>query len=147
VRCYVARKKHELGLKGREVFVPQSYHLGVEAHVVAILSGVKRKVQIFAMRSMHSGEAYHCAFHHATQQVFLEAHELAFSYFGGVFAKLRYDNLGSAVKKILRGRQREETERWHGFWSHWGFESSYCNPARGNEKGGVEGELGWYRRN
>jgi len=51
------------------------------------------------------------------------------------------------VKKILRGRQREETERWHGFRSHWGFESSYCNPAGGNEKGGVEGELGWYRRN
>lgn len=152
VRRYVAVKKQELGLKGREVFVPQSYRLGVEAQVdwfeaVVILGGVKRKVQVFAMRSMHSGAAFHCAYHHATQQAFLEAHELAFRYFGGVFAKLRYDNLGSAVKKILRGRQRQETERWHGFRSHWGFEGSYCNPARGNEKGGVEGELGWYRRN
>jgi len=109
VRRYVARKKHELGLKGREVFVPQSYHLGVEAQVdwfeaVAILGGVKQKVQMFAMRSMYSGAGFHCAFHHhATQQAFLEAHEEAFSYFGGVFAKVRYDNLGSAVKKILRG--------------------------------------------
>ena len=152
VRRYVARKKRELGLKGREVFVPQSYHLGVEAQVdwfeaVAILGGVKQKVQMFAMRSMYSGAGFHSAFHHATQQAFLAAHEEAFAYFGGVFAKLRYDNLGSAVKKVLRGRQREETERWHGFRSHWGFASSYCNVARGNEKGGVEGEGGWYRRN
>src|ERR1039458_1009412 len=114
---------------------------------VAILGGVKQKVQMFAMRSMYSGAGFHCAFHHATQQAFLAAHEEAFAYFGGEFAKLRYDNLGSAVKKVLRGRQREETERWHGFRSHWGFASSYCNVAPGNEKGGGEGAGGWYRRN
>jgi len=51
---------------------------------------------------------------------------------------LRYDNLSAAVKKILRGRQRVETERIIGFRSHWGFRGEYCNPARGNEKGGVE---------
>ena len=51
------------------------------------------------------------------------------------------------MKKILRGRQRVETERWHGFRSHWGFEGSYCTPGCGHEKGGVEGEGGWYRRN
>ena len=73
------------------------------------------------MRSMYSGAGFDRAFHHATQQAFLAAHEEALAYFGGVFAKLRYDNLGSAVKKVLRGRQREETERWHGFRSHWGF--------------------------
>ena len=81
------------------------------------------------------------------QQAFLEAHEHAFAYFGGVFRTLRYDNLASAVKKILRGYQREETERMIAFRSHWGFASEYCQPARGNEKGGVELELGWFRRN
>jgi transposase len=70
-----------------------------------------RKVYIFSMRSMASGGAFHVAYYHATQQAFLEAHELAFGYFGGVFRLLRYDNLKSAVKKILRGHQREETER------------------------------------
>ncbi|MGA2135049.1 MAG: hypothetical protein ABSH50_22415 [Bryobacteraceae bacterium] len=59
------------------------------------------------MRSMASGAAFHCAFLHATQQAFLEAHELAFGYFTGVFRRLRYDNLGSAVKKILRGQRRD----------------------------------------
>ena len=67
--------------------------------------------------------------------------------FGGVFRTLRYDNLSSAVKKILRGRQREETDRIIAFRSHWGFRSEYCTPGRGNEKGGVEEGLGWYRRN
>jgi hypothetical protein len=72
---------------------------------VAILGGEARKLQLFAMRSMASGDAYHRAYTHATQQALLEAHEHAFAYFGGVFRTLRYDNLGSAVKKILRGYQ------------------------------------------
>ena len=94
------------------------------------------------MRSMATGNAYHRAYRRATQQALLEAHEHAFAYFGGVFGTLRYDNMTSVVKKILRGRQRVETERMIAFRSHWGFESAYCNPAKGNEKGGVEGELG-----
>ena len=152
VRRYVGLRKRELGLNGREVFVPQSYHWGQEAQVdwfeaVAKLGGERRKLQFFAMRSMASGDAFHRAYTNATQQAFLEGHEHAFAYFGGVFGTLRYDNLASAVKKILRGRQRLETERIIAFRSHWGFRSEYCNPASGHEKGGVEGELGWYRRN
>jgi transposase len=152
VRRYVQRRKQELGLGERQVCVPQSYEYGQEAQVdwyeaVAILGGEARKLQFFAMRSMASGDAFHRAYTHATQQALLEAHEHAFAYFGGVFRTLRYDNLGSAVKKILRGYQRVETDRMIAFRSHWGYQSAYCNPAKGNEKGGVEGELGWFRRN
>ena len=82
-----------------------------------------------------------------TQQAFLEAHEEAFAFFGGVFRQLRFDNLASAVKKILRGYRREETTRFIAFRSHWGFASEFCNPAAGHEKGGVEGEAGYFRRN
>ena len=70
---------------------------------------------MFAFRSMASGAAFHCAFTNATQQAFLEAHELAFAWFGGVFQRIRYDNLSAAVKKILRGQQREETARFIAF--------------------------------
>lgn len=152
VRRYVRQRKRELGLSGREVFVPQSYELGQEAQVdwfegMALLGGEVRKLQFFAMRSMGSGDAFHRAYPHATQQALLEAHEHAFHYFGGVFKTLRYDNMTSVVKKILRGYQRVETERIIAFRSHWGYQSEYCNPASGNEKGGVEGELGWFRRN
>ena len=113
----------------------------------AKLGGEATLLQFFAMRSMASGDGFHCAFRHATQQAFLEAHELAFAYFGGVFRVLRYDNLKSAVKQILRGHQREETEHFIAFRSHWGFESEFCTPGEGHEKGGVEGENGYYRRN
>jgi len=152
VRRYVRQRKQELGLARREVFVPQSYDWGQEAQVdwfeaLVKLDGQSCKLQLFAMRSMASGDAFHCAYSNATQQALLEGHELAFAYFGGVFRKLRYDNMTSLVKKILRGRQRVETERVIAFRSHWGYQSEYCNPAKGNEKGGVEGELGWYRRN
>jgi transposase len=99
------------------------------------------------MRSMASGAAFHCAYLHATQQAFLEAHELAFAYFGGVFRKLRYDNLSSAVKKILRGSRREQTARFVIFRSHWRFEAEFCTPAEPHEKGGIEGEAGYFRRN
>jgi hypothetical protein len=109
--------------------------------------GESRKVYVFCMRSMASGGAFHRAYPHATQQAFLEAHELAFAWFGGVFCVLRYDNLKSAVKKILRGHQREETSRFIAFRSHWGFASEFCTPGEGREKGGVEGEGGQYRRN
>jgi len=152
IRRYVRKRKHEMGLIGGETFIPQSYRFGEEGQVdwyeaYADLDEDRQKHYIFCMRSMASGGAFHRAYPHASQQAFLEAHELAFHYFGGVFATLRYDNLSSAVKKILRGHQREETERFIAFRSHWGFLSEFCNPGRGNEKGGVEGEGGYFRRN
>lgn len=152
VRRYVAARKRELGWSGREVFVPQTYGVGQEAQVdwfeaSVKLGGEHRVLQFFALRSMGSGDAFHRAYANATQPAFLEGHEHGFAYFGGVFRTLRYDNLSSAVQKILRGRQREESSRVIAFRSHWGFQSEYCNPASGNEKGGVEGEVGRYRRN
>ena len=152
VRRHVRRRREELGLASRETFVPQVYRLGQRSagRLVRRDGRVRRRtmrVHNFSMRSMASGGAFHVAYYHATQQAFLEAHELAFRYFGGVFRLLRYDNLKSAVQKILRGHQRVETERLIAFRSHWGFQTEFCNPARGNEKGGVEGEVGYFRRN
>jgi transposase len=152
IRHYVRERKMELRLVSQEVFVPQSYSWGKEAQVdwyeaYADIGGERQKAYVFCMRSMASGGAFHCAFPHASQQAFLEAHERAFAYFDGVFKILRYDNLRSAVKKILRGHQREETTRFIAFRSHWDFESEFCTPAKGHEKGGVEGEGGYFRRN
>jgi hypothetical protein len=126
--------------------------LGEEAQVDwyeadADLDGERQTLQVFAMRSMASGAAFHRAYPRATQQAFLEAHESAFQHLGGVYRCLRYDNLGSAVKKILRGHRREETARFVAFRSHWRFEASFCTPGEGHEKGGVEGEAGFFRRN
>jgi hypothetical protein len=152
VREYVRERKRQLGWIRREAFVPQSYAWGSEAQVdwyeaYAEVGGERQKLQVFSMRSMASGGAFHRAYPRATQQAFLEAHELAFRYLGGVFHRLRYDNLTSAVKKILRGYQREETARFIAFRSHWRFAAEFCTPAAAHEKGGVEGEVGYFRRN
>jgi len=152
VRQYVHDRKIALGMVAYETCVPQSYAWGAEAQVdwyeaYADLAGERVRLQVFTMRSMASGAAFHCAYLHATQQAFLEAHERALAYFGGVFRKLRYDNLTSAVKKILRGHRREETGRFVAFRSHWRFEAEFCTPAEAHEKGGVEGEAGYFRRN
>ena len=152
VRNHVRERKHQMGLLRRETFVPQSYGWAQEAQVDwyeawVDLGDERTKVQVFAMRSMASGAAFHRAYRHATQPAFLEAHEHAFAYFGGVFHLLRYDNLASAVRKILRGHRREETVRFMAFRSHWRFAAEFCTPGEGHEKGGVEGEVGYFRRN
>jgi transposase len=152
VRNHVRERKRQMGLERRETFVPQSYSWAQEAQVDwyeawVELGGERTRMQVFAMRSMASGAAFHRAYLHATQQAFLEAHEHAFAYFGGVFNMLRYDNLASAVRKILRGHRREETVRFMAFRSHWRFAAEFCTPGEGHEKGGIEGEGGYFRRN
>jgi transposase len=122
VRRYVQRRKQELGLGGRLVCVPQSYAYGQEAQVdwfeaTAILGGEARKLQFFAMRSMASGDAYHRAYTHATQQALLEAHEHAFAYFGGVFRTLSYDFVpGHKIQVLWRaalcGRDAQNIAKW-----------------------------------
>lgn len=152
LRAYVRERKFALGLIGREVWVPQVYGWGEEAQVDwyeawADIGDERTKVQVFAMRSMKSGAAFHRAYLRATQQAFFEAHEEAFRYFGGVFHRLRYDNLASAVKKVLRGYTREEHIRFIAFRSHWQFVAEFCSPSEPHEKGGIEGEAGYFRRN
>ena len=73
---------------------------------------------------------------------------LAFAHFGGVPARIRYDNLKAAVAKVLFGRDRVENERFVALRSHYGFDSFYCRPGieGAHEKGGVEGEVGRFRR-
>ena len=152
LRSYVRKRKRELGWSTRATCVPQSYAPGQEGQVDwyeawAELNGVQTLLQVFALRSMVSGAAFHRAYHRATQQAFFEAHEHAFHYFGGVFRLLRYDNLKSAVKQVLRGHRREETTHFIAFRSHWRFQSDFCTPAQPHEKGGIEGEAGYFRRN
>jgi transposase len=152
IREYVQDWKLRHENNRAEVFVPQSYQLGIEAQVdwyeaMVEIAGMPMTVQIFNLRSMASGAAFHRAYLHATQQAFFDGHQRAFHYYGGVFRRCRYDNLGSAVKKIFQGREREQTDRFIAFRSHWQFEASFCSPGKGHEKGGVENEVGYFRRN
>jgi len=154
VRDYVRKRWRELGLMVGEVFVPQVHAPGRTAEVDwgeadVDLAGARTRVHLFHMRACFSGAAFSMASPVETQQAFLEGHGLGFDWFGGVFAEVRYDNLGSAVKKVLRGRQRVQTDRFVAMRSHYLFESLFTTPGiqGAHEKGGVEGEVGRFRRN
>jgi hypothetical protein len=73
---------------------------------------------------------------------------LAFEHLGAVPGRIRYDNLKPAVARVLRGRNRKESERFIALRSHYGFDSFFCRPGLegAHEKGGVEGEVGRFRR-
>jgi transposase len=153
VREYVAARRREFGEPG-EVFVPQIHQAGMEAEVDwgeadVVLAGRPVTVQLFFLRPCFSGAGFCMAFRRCTQQAFLEGHVQAFAWFGGVFALVRYDNLSSAVKLVLRGRRREETDRFIALRSHYMFESAFtlAGLQGAHEKGGVEGEVGRFRRN
>lgn len=153
VRREVARIRRELAPQLKDAFVPQAHEPGEEGEVdfyeaVVKLGGVERTLQHFCMRACHSGREFHLAFMQGTQQAFLEAHNEAFAHFGGVFDLLRYDNLKLAVKKVLQGRKRDETDRFVAMRSHYVFESMFCEPGvdGAHEKGGVENGQGRFRR-
>ena len=106
------------------------------------------KLLLFVMRLSCSGRAFHVAFATQAQEAFPEGHVLAFECFGAVPGRVRYDNLGPAVVRVLRGRDRAESERFIAPRSHYGFDSFFCTPGKegAHEKGGVEGEIGRFRR-
>ncbi|WP_460359376.1 IS21 family transposase [Mycobacterium sp. ZZG] len=153
VSRYVARRRVELGFDQQEVSVPQNHEAGAEAEVdfgefYATIAGLVVKCWMFVMRLSHSGKAFHVAFATQAQEAFLEGHVLAFEHFGGVPVRIRYDNLKPAVIRVLKGRDRAESERFTALRSHYGFDSFFCRPGvdGAHEKGGVEGEIGRFRR-
>ncbi len=153
VREYVRHRRRELGDPVDEVYVPQVHEPGVEAEVdwgeaVVEIASQRRTVYLFLMRACYSGAAFVICFERETQQAFLEAHVEAFHFFGGVFQLVRYDNLRAAVKQVLHGRRRVEQDRFVALRSHYLYESAYTRRGRegAHEKGGVEGEVGRFRR-
>lgn len=153
VRAFVASTRAQIG-PPQDVFVPQVHDPGEEAEcdfgeVHVYLEGVLVRLAMFVLRLSHSGRACHVCFPTETQEALLEGHVVAFERFGGVPARIRYDNLRPAVAKVLAGRSRIETERFIALRSHYLFDSFFCEPgeAGAHEKGGVEGEVGRFRRN
>lgn len=156
VRDYVRWRRPEiLGTGGASrAMVPQEHAPGAEAEVDfgelwVILCGVKTKCFMFAFRLSHSGRAVHRVYPTQALEAFLEGHIDAFEELGGIpTLQIKYDNLSPAVTQVLSGRARVETTRWALFRSHYGFDAFYCEPGinGAHEKGGIEGEVGRFRR-
>ena len=122
-----------------------------ESTVRVYVGRVRRELtelSMFIMRLSHSGRAVHVCFPGEGQEAFLEGHTLAFERLGGVPGRVRYDNLKAAVSRVLAGRDRIESDRFGALRSHFGFDAFFCESGVGgaHEKGGVEGEVGRFRR-
>lgn len=150
VRRYVAEVRKETQKK--DAYLPLEFDPGIDAQVdwgeaIIELAGVRTTAHIFVMRLNYSRARFAMAFPFERQEAFLEGHVQAFHHFGGVMWRITYDNLTTAVHRVLTGHNRQEQAAFVGFRSHYLFESRYCTPGQGHEKGGVENDIGYVRRN
>src|SRR5665213_689122 len=134
LRRYVALLKANTALRVDQVFVSQTHPLAEEAEVDFgqfhfYLNGVLVEAWMFVMRLSASGKAFHFASFNQAQEVFIESHVRAFEHFGGVVTRVRYDNLKTAVVRVLKGRSRVENERVVALRSHYLLTRSSVCPA------------------
>ena len=154
VRALVGELRREISDQSLQVKVPQTHAPAQEAEVdfgefAAVIGGVPMKLWMFILRLSYSGKAVHIAYANQAQESFLDGHVAAFERLGGVPAgMIRYDNLTAAVVRVVLGRERVENPRFIALRSHYGFDSFFCLPGLegAHEKGGVEGEVGRFRR-
>ena len=135
----------------RQVMIPLDHDPG-EAQVdwgeaQVYLDGRRTKVHLFCLRLCYSQRFFVMAFPRQSQEAFFAGHVAAFHELGGVPKVIVYDNLSTAVKRVLTGSRREEQREFTGFRSHHLFESRFCRPGEAHEKGMVENLVGYVRRN
>ncbi|MBU0495301.1 MAG: IS21 family transposase, partial [Chloroflexi bacterium] len=152
VRSYIAQYRREH--KRPKVYLPLEFDPGQDAQVdwgeaLAIIAGEPSTVQLreACMRLCYSRRLFMMAFPTQRQEAFLEGHVRAFHHFEGVPQRISYDNLKTAVLRILAGRTRAEQQAFTVLRSHYLFEARFCTPGQGHEKGGVEHGVGFGRRN
>ena len=136
----------------KEAYIPLIFAPGEAfqfdwGEVYAKINGEDVKLQLAVVVLCHSRHFYLRAYRCQKQEMMLDAQGRAFDYFGGVCKRGIYDNMRTAVKKILKGHRRNLQENFIRFSSHYLFEASFCSPAKGNEKGQVENKVGYVRRN
>jgi transposase len=147
VRAYV----HEHRQRRREMFVPLRHdpgHAQVDfGEALAVIAGEERQIHFFAMDLPHSDACLVQAYPAETSEAFCDGHNLGFAFFGGVPRSILYDNSKLAVARILGDGTRQRTKVFSELQSHYLFADRFGRPGKGNDKGKVEGLVGYARRN
>ena len=147
VTDYVREKQR----RTREVFVPLVHspgHAQIDfGETLGVIGGVERKLHYFAMSLPHSDAFFMKTYPAETTEAFCDGHNAAFAFFGGVPLSALYDNTVIAVAKILGDGKRIRTRTFSELQSHYLFEDKFGRPGKGNDKGNVEGVVGYGRRN
>lgn len=141
----------ELKQQPRDAFVPLEYYPGESVQVdwgeaTVCFDGIKTKINIWCMRECYSDDFFCCAFYRQNEESFLEGMRKGLEYFGGAPQKVIFDNARVAVKEGF-GLHAKTTEKYQAMSAHYAFKPVFCNIASGNEKGLVEGLVGFVRRN
>jgi len=138
-------------LRNKEVYVPLAHdpgHAQVDfGEALVVIDGVTMKAHFFVMTFPYSNAVFVKAYPRETTEAFCDGHVSAFAFFGGVPLSIVYDNTTIAVAKILGDGKRVRTQVFTRLQSHYLFADKFARPARGNEKGHVEGDVGFSRRN
>ena len=148
VRRYVAALKSEV--KTKEAFVHRSALPGATMEVDfgetwVDLAGAPCKVKYLVATLPYSNAYFAKAYPIERLASLLDGIESAFLYFGGATARGVLDNTSLAVKEILAGRDRVQTEAFEAFRGAYPFRAEFCAPAKGWEKGSVEGGVKYAR--
>lgn len=147
VKDYVLGRRQRM----REMFVPLRHDPGHAqadfGEALAVVGGVERKIHFFAMDLPHSDACFVQAYPAETTEAFCEGHNAAFAFFGKVPQSILYDNTTLAVARILGDGTRQRTRVFSELQSHYLFADRFGRPGKGNDKGKVEGLVGYARRN
>ncbi len=147
VKDYIREKR----LRCREMFVPLSHPSGHAqadfGEALAVIGGVQMKVHYLCIDLPQSDDLFVKAYPAENMEAFCDGHNAAFSYFGGVPLSILYDNTKLAVGRIEKGGIRKYTQKFDELMSHYLFEARFGRPGKGNDKGKVEGLVGYVRRN
>ena len=137
--------------RGREMFVPLTHAPGHAqadfGEAMVIIGGVEQKAHFFALDLPHSDACYVRAYPAAVAEAWVDGHVHAFGFFGRVPVSVLYDNDRCLVARILPDGTRTRAKLFSGFLSHYLIRDRYGRPGKGNDKGGVEGLVGFARRN
>jgi len=147
VKDYIRKHCH----RHQEVFIPLSHKPGhCQAdfgEALVRIAGVESKCHFMAFHLPYSDGCFVKAYPAETTEAFCEGHNSAFQFFGGVPLSILYDNTTLAVARILKDSTRERTRIFSELQSHYLFKDVFGRPGRGNDKGHVEGLVGFARRN
>jgi transposase len=151
VRRHVREWRRRQSVLAAEVFIPLVFDPGEAfqfdwSHEQVEMAGMPVTVKVAQVRLCHSRHFLVIAYPRETQEMVFDAHIRAFEFFGGVCRRGIYDNLKTAVNKILTGKQRSFNNRFGQLCSHYLVEPVACTPAAGWEKGQVENQVGTVRR-
>ncbi|MGH8328211.1 MAG: IS21 family transposase, partial [Steroidobacteraceae bacterium] len=135
----------------RETFVPLSHpagHAQVDfGEAIGVIGGIRQKIHFFCLDVPQSDAPFVKAYPRETTEAFLDGHVSAFDFFGGVPLSILYDNTSLAVAKICGDGRRERTRAFTELQSHYLFRDRFGRPAKGNDKGKVEGLVKYARAN